>query len=57
MLSGWVVTTRHPPRNLAHALLIVFLAGIISLSVDYKHYTTVVLKGRGGKSPVILDGG
>ena len=42
MRSEWVVTTRHSPGNLAHALLSLFMTGIISLSVDCKHYATVV---------------
>jgi len=56
MLSERVVVTRHYPGNLAHALLSLFIAGIISLSVDSMRYVTVVHKGRRDKRPLILDG-
>ena len=56
MLSERVVATRHSPGNLAHALLSLFIAAIISLSVDCMRYVTVVHKERRDKCRLILDG-
>ena len=56
MRSEWVVATRHSPGYLAHALLPLFIAGIISLSVDCMRYVTVVNKERRDKCPLILHG-